>query len=85
MIVYTTIEGQSENGRNHFPQYSGMIIYPCYIMLLLIGITKTSFYHFPGAHQEDQALRAGRREEAQGTDDSVLILFILTLMDSHWL
>ena len=27
----------------------------------------------PASHQEDQALRAGRREEAQGTDDSVLI------------
>ena len=26
MIVYTTIEGQSENGRNDFPQYGGMII-----------------------------------------------------------
>merc|ERR1712038_1004860 len=26
----------------------------------------------PGAHQEDQTLRAGRREEEEGTDDPVL-------------
>ena len=49
MIVYTTIEGQSENGRNDVPQNGGML-------LLSIGITKTSFYYFSGAHQEDQAL-----------------------------
>ena len=26
----------------------------------------------PGAHQEDQALRAGRRQEEEGADDPVL-------------
>merc|ERR1712181_39821 len=29
----------------------------------------------PGAHQEDQTLRAGRREEEEGTDDPVLTLY----------
>ena len=56
MIVYTTIEGQSENGRNDFHDYGGMIIYPSYMLLLLIGMTKTFFPNFSGAHQEDQAL-----------------------------
>ena len=56
MIVYTTIEGQSENGRNDFHDYGGMIIYPRYMLLLLIDMTKTSFPHISGAHQEDQAL-----------------------------
>ena len=56
MIVYATIEGQSENGRNDFHDYGGMIIYPSYMLLLLIGMTKTFFPNFSGAHQEDQAL-----------------------------
>ena len=55
MIVYTTIEGQSEDGRNDFPQFGGMIIYPRYVLQLLIDVIKTFFFHFPGAHQEDQA------------------------------
>merc|ERR1712233_149263 len=33
----------------------------------------------PGAHQENQTLRAGRREEEEGTDDPVLNLLNLSL------
>ena len=37
----------------------------------------------PASHQEDQALRVGRREEAQGTNDPVLVLGALSEANCH--
>ena len=38
----------------------------------------------PGAHQEDQALRAGRRQEEEGADDPVLKCIRFQFMDSFF-
>merc|ERR1712203_1345031 len=42
--------------------------------------THIKSYFISEADQEDQALRVGRRQEAEGTDDSVLVLLLVLVL-----